>query len=351
MKKTVKPAGFLLLVLLALMAGCKKKETRAALTELSLQLCWLPQSEFMGFYVAVDSGFYNDEGLNVTLIPGGGEITEISAVGSGIAQIGITPPVNLMIAIAEGFDLVQVGQIYQQSALVLVTKKESGIKTGADFTPSTKIGNWGLGYEYELFALLQKYNLPLTFINQDFTMNGFDSGELDAASAMVYNELGLVKNFYEGALGYGGDVNVIDMDDEGVSMLGDSLFTTRGWAGSNRETLVKFLRASIRGWKKACEDTDGAASVVFRAGSSVSMDHQKYMAEQVAKLVTVNSEGVEIPLTRIGQMDDAAILRTMDIAKKYAGSPDSKVNARFQALMIDDIRDTGYWQEAVRSME
>jgi NitT/TauT family transport system substrate-binding protein len=348
----MKTFGLCCLAALALLGACEKKETKEAeLSALTLQLCWLPQSEFMGFYVARDSGFYRDEGLDVTLVPGGGEIPEVSAVSSGVAQIGITPPANLMIAAAEGFDLVQVGQVYQQSALVLVAKKESGIQSGADFTAATKIGNWGLGYEYELYALLQKYNLPLTFINQDFTMNGFDSGELDVASAMVYNELGLVKNSYEGALGYGDSVNVIDMDEEGVSMLGDTLFTSRAWAEANRETLVKFLRASIRGWKKACEDTDYAANVVFKAGSSVSMDHQKYMARQVAQLVTVNSEGVSIPLNRIGQMDDAAILRTMEIAKKYAAVPDSQVKARFQALGIDDIRVVDYWQEAVRDLE
>jgi NitT/TauT family transport system substrate-binding protein len=354
MKGIVKLRRLWALAVLVLLAGCEKQETKqaeAGLTSLTLQLCWLPQSEFMGFYVAADAGFYRDEGLDVTLVPGGGEITEVSAVSSGLAQIGITPPANLMIAVAEGFDLVQIGQIYQQSALVLVAKKESGIRSGADFTAATKIGNWGIGYEYELFALLQKYNLPLTFINQDFTMNGFDSGELDVASAMVYNELGLVKNSYEGALGYGDNVNVIDMDEEGVSMLGDTLFTGRVWAEANRETLVKFLRASIRGWKKACEDTDAAAEVVFKAGSSVSMDHQKYMARQVAQLVTVNSEGRAIELNRIGQMDDKAILRTMEIAKKYAGVSDSQVNARFQALSIDDIRVADYWQEAVQGLE
>jgi NitT/TauT family transport system substrate-binding protein len=346
--------GLWLMIFLVLITGCEKQKTQqagAGLTSLTLQLCWLPQSEFMGFYVAADAGFYRDEGLDVTLAPGGGDITEVSAVSSGLAQIGITPPVNLMIAVAEGFELVQIGQIYQQSALVLVAKKESGIQSGADLTAATKIGNWGLGYEYELFALLQKYNLPATFINQDFTMNGFDSGELDVASAMVYNELGLVKNSYEGALGYGDSVNVIDMDEEGVSILGDTLFTTRAWAEANRETLIKFLRASIRGWKKACEDTDGAADVVFKAGSSVSMDHQKYMARQVAQLVTVNSEGIAIPLNRIGQMDDRALLRTMEIAKKYAGVSDSQVNARFQALTLDDIRTAAYWQEAAQGIE
>jgi NitT/TauT family transport system substrate-binding protein len=330
-------------------AGCSKNQKGD--NEIVLQLCWLPQSEFMGFYVADDLGYYRDEGIEVTIVPGGGDITETAAVNSGMAHIGITPFTNLMLAKAEGMDFIQVFQVYQHSPLVLIAKKETGIKSGADFTPSTKVGNWGLGYEYEVLALLQKYNLPPVFINQDFTMNAFDSGELDVASAMVYNELGLVQNSYEGALGYGDTINVITMDSEGVSMTGDSIFVNKTWAEENRETLVKFLRASIKGWKTACENTDAAAETVFKAGSSVSIEHQKYMARQVAGLVSVNSEGEQIALDEIGKIDDEAILRTMDIAQKYAVVADSRVRSRFQMLNIEELRTTEYWKEAVGGLK
>ena len=331
------------------LCGCSKPKSAA--NEIVLQLCWLPQSEFMGFYAADAQGYYKDEGLTVTIVPGGGDITETAAVNSGMAQIGITPFANLMLAKAEGMDFIQVFQVYQHSPLVLIAKKESGITSGADFTEATKVGNWGLGYEYEVLALLQKYNLPPVFMNQDFTMNAFDSGELDVASAMVYNELGLVRNSYEGALGYGDSINVITMDSEGVSMTGDSIFVNKKWAEENRETLIKFLRASINGWKFACENIDAAAETVFKAGSSVSIEHQKYMAGQVAGLVSVNSRGEQIPLVEIGNIDDEAILRTMDIAKKYAVVADSQVRSRFLALAIDDLRTTEYWKEAAAGVK
>jgi NitT/TauT family transport system substrate-binding protein len=346
-----KNKGWMLVVLAAasVFAGCSKPEKAG--NEIVLQLCWLPQSEFMGFYTANDLGYYRDEGLTVTIVPGGGDITETAAVNSGIAHIGITPFINLMLANAGGMDFIQVFQVYQHSPLVLIAKKESGIKSGADFTAETKVGNWGLGYEYEVLALLQKYNLPPVFINQDFTMNAFDSGELDVASAMVYNELGLVQNSYEGALGYGDAINVITMDSEGVSMTGDSIFVNKTWAEKNRDTLVKFLRASIKGWKTACENTDAAAETVFKAGSSVSIEHQKYMARQVAGLVSVDSKGERIPFGEIGNIDDEALLRTMDIAKKYAVVADSQVRSRFQNLTIEELRTTEYWKEAAGSLK
>ena len=92
------------------------------------------------------------------------------------------------------------------------------------------VGNWGLGNEYEIQALLTKYGLPADYITQDFTMDQFDSDSVKLASAMTYNELGLVKNDYDGGYGYGDTVSIIDMNDEGVAMLEDNLFTSKAFA-------------------------------------------------------------------------------------------------------------------------
>ena len=93
-----------------------------------------------------------------------------------------------------------------------------------------KVGNWGLGNEYEIQALLTKYGLPADYITQDFTMDQFDSDAVTLASAMTYNELGLVVNSYEGGYGYGDTISTIDMNDEGVAMLEDNLFTSKKFA-------------------------------------------------------------------------------------------------------------------------
>ena len=104
-----------------------------------------------------------------------------------------------------------------------------------------KVGNWGLGNEYEIFALLTKYGQENKFLSQAFDMDGFDDDSITLASAMTYNELGLVKNSYEGGYGYGDSVGIIDMNNEGVAMLEDNLFCTKAFAESNPNTVKAFI--------------------------------------------------------------------------------------------------------------
>lgn len=210
-----------------------------------------------------------------------------------------------------------------------------------------KISNWGLGNEYEVLALLAKYDLPTEFLSEDYTMDAFDDDSSTLASAMTYNELGLVINDYEGGYGYGDTVGYIDMNDEGVAMLEDNIFCTREFAEQNPETVKAFLYASIRGWEYAVENPEEAAEIVYEAGSSVSQDHQNYMATEVAKLVNTDMDGNTV--TEIGKIDDDAMQQTLDIAKQYVTLDDSAAQEAFSALTLDDVRDSSYYDEAMAS--
>ncbi|OJF75798.1 MAG: nitrate ABC transporter substrate-binding protein [Treponema sp. CETP13] len=212
-----------------------------------------------------------------------------------------------------------------------------------------KIGNWGLGNEYEILALLAKYNLPLEFLSQDFTMDGFDDGSITLASAMTYNELGLVKNDYDGAYGYGDDVDVIDMNDEGVAMLEDNLFCSKEFAEANPNTVKAFVYASLKGWADACADPEEAAEVVYKYGSSVSSGHQLYMASEVKKLVETDTDGN--PVSNYGYMDDDAMQQTLELAQAYIKLDDSQAADKLASLTLDDIRDTAYWEAATASTD
>jgi NitT/TauT family transport system substrate-binding protein len=212
-----------------------------------------------------------------------------------------------------------------------------------------KIGNWGLGNEYEILALLAKYDQPLEFLSQDFTMDGFDDDSIALASAMTYNELGLVKNDYDGAYGYGDSVGYIDMNDEGVAMLEDNLFTTKEFATANPNTVKAFIYASLKGWADACADPSAAAEVVYKYGSSVSSEHQLYMASEVKKLVETDTSGNAV--SDYGYMDDEAILQTLELAKTYIQLDDSQAAEKLASLTIDDIRDTSYWAAATESVD
>lgn len=205
-----------------------------------------------------------------------------------------------------------------------------------------KVGNWGLGNEYEIQALLTKYGLPTDYITQDFTMDQFDSDAITLASAMTYNELGLVQNSYDGGYGYGDTVSVIDMNDEDVAMLEDNLFCSKSFAAENPNTVKAFVSASMKGWAYACEHPEEAATIVFEAGSSVSADHQLHMANEVAKLVTTDMRGNPVSASDVGNMDEAAMQQTLDLAKKYIRLEDSASAEKLQSLTLDDIRSTDY---------
>lgn len=224
--------------------------------------------------------------------------------------------------------------------------ESTGAMTSEDIIKSASaestVGNWGLGNEYEIQALLTKYGLPTDYITQDFTMDQFDSDSVKLASAMTYNELGLVKNSYDGGYGYGDSVSVIDMNDEGVAMLEDNLFTSKAFAEENPNTVKAFVSASMKGWAYACEHPDEAAEIVFEAGSSVSADHQAYMASEVAKLVTTDMNGNAVSAADVGNMDEAAMQQTLDLAKQYIILEDSAAKDKLASMTLDDIRSTDF---------
>lgn len=216
-----------------------------------------------------------------------------------------------------------------------------------DAASKGKVGNWGLGNEYEIQALLSKYGQDTSYLSQAFDMDGFDDDSILLASAMTYNELGLVKNDYEGAYGYGDKVAYIDMNDEGVAMMEDNIFCTKEFAAANPNTVKAFIYASMKGWEYACANPEEAAEIVFKYGSSVSSEHQAYMASEVKKLVETDSTGAAV--NEYGKMEETAMQQTLDLAKTYISLDDSTAAEALQTLTLDDIRDTSYWEAAKAS--
>ncbi len=214
-----------------------------------------------------------------------------------------------------------------------------------DAATKGQVGNWGLGNEYEIQALLTKYGQPTTYLSQAFDMDGFDDDSILLASAMTYNELGLVKNSYDGSYGYGDGVKYVDMNDEGVAMLEDNIFCTKAFADANPETVKAFLYASMKGWEYACANPEEAAEIVYKYGSSVSADHQSYMASEVKKLVETDTTGATV--TDYGKLDDTALGQTLDLAKQYIKLEDSAAADKLQSLTLDDIRNGSYLTDAM----
>ncbi|MEQ2528238.1 myristoyl transferase [Robertmurraya yapensis] len=309
---------FMVMVAGIILAGCgsdsSSGDTEGDLVPVKLQLKWVPQAQFAGYFVALENGYFEDEGLDVTIVPGGPDIVPEQQVANGAAEIGIGWVASLLPHQEQGLPLVEIAQIYQKSGLLLVSKKDAGINSPADLA-GKNIGNWMGGNEFEILALFDKYGLDqnkdLSFVKQGFTMDQFLAGEIDAASAMTYNE-------YHVVLEQGvpeSDLSVIDMNEEGVAMLEDNLFANKEWLEDNKEVAAKFIRASIKGWQKAIEDPEAAVDAVMKEAEegSSTREHQLTMMEEVAKLVV--PEGFDSK--NIGKIDDEMFKQTADIAHKF----------------------------------
>ncbi|WP_438447607.1 ABC transporter substrate-binding protein [Gorillibacterium sp. sgz5001074] len=303
-----------LTAVLAACGGDKETSSSKGDAAVKLQLKWVPQAQFAGYYVALEKGYYKDEGLAVEIVPGGPDIVPEQQVANGAADIGVDWVASLLAHQEQGLPLVEIAQIYQNSGLVLVSKKSAGINGPADMK-GKKIGNWMGGNEFELLALFDKYKLDpnkdLQFVKQGFTMDQFLKGEIDAASAMTYNEYQVVLEQGIPASG----LNVIDMNKEGTAMLEDNLFANKDWLAKNKETAAKFVKASLKGWKEAVEKPDAAVDIVMKQveKGSTSKDHQMKMMTEVAKLVA--PQGFD--LAKLGYVDDAKFKQTADIALQF----------------------------------
>jgi len=295
-------------------ASASESAATGELTKVRLQLKWLSQCQFMGFYVAQEKGYYKDEGIDLEIIPGGPDIVPATQVENGAAEFGIAALNTLIPYEEQGYPLVSVSQLFQDGSFLLLSMKDKNIASPEDLKGKT-VGAWLGGNEYPIYALLAKYGIDkdkdLTIAKQDFTMDAFLNGTLDVASATIYNE-------YHVVLESGvkeSDMNIINMNDEGIFMLEDCIFADTDWLKDNKDTTVKFLRATIKGWKDAVADPKGAADITWKYmdQSSSNLDHQYSMAEEIAKLV--KPEGFDE--SKIGFIDTDKLQSTLDISKKY----------------------------------
>jgi NitT/TauT family transport system substrate-binding protein len=279
--------------------------------DVKLQLQWLPQAQFAGYFAAVDQGFFEDEGLNVEIIPSGGDIVPQDALAAGDADYAIAWVPKVLGSIEQGVELTNVAQIFQRSGTLQVSMADSGIESVADFE-GKKIGSWGFGNEWEIFAAMAAEGLDaksVEIVTQDFNMNAFLQGDIDAAQAMTYNEYAQLletPNPDTGELYQPDDFNVIPYEGTEGAMLQDAV-----WADTKclkdqayADRTVKFLKAVVKGWAFARDNVDKAAEITVAAGSSWGPSHERWMANETNKLIWPADNG-------IGVIDQAAWDRTV----------------------------------------
>jgi NitT/TauT family transport system substrate-binding protein len=307
-------------IVVMLAAACSSPAASAGPTKVRLQLKWVAQAQFAGYYAAVDQGFYKNEGLDVQSILGGPDIDPGRSVASGGADIGTTWLPAMLAAREGGADVVDISQVFQRSGTLEVSFKDKNI-TKPDDLKGKKVGSWLGGNEPELFAALNKVGLnpddksQVSVIKQDFDMSGLLTKQLDAAQAMTYNEYAQVleaKNPATGQLYQPSDLNVISFNDVGTGMLQDALFARDSWlkTGSNADVATKFIKASYQGWIYCRDNAQKCVDIVLKNGSTLGASHQAWQMNEINALIWPSPNG-------IGMLDKTAWDQTVTIATTY----------------------------------
>ena len=306
-----------LIVVMLLLLGGAVVSADGHLTPIKLQLQWVAQSQFAGYFAAVDQGFYEEEGLDVTILEGAVEIVPQQVVTSGGAEFGLAWVPKVLESREAGANLVNIAQVFQRSGTLEVSFVDTGIESVEDFE-GMRIGTWGFGNEHELFAAMRAVDIDpnnpedVTVVQQPFDMSLLLNGELDAAQAMTYNEYAQVleaENPDTGELYQPEDLNVINFNDVGTAMLQDHVFVNADWLAEegNEDIAVSFLKASFRGWIYCRDNPDECVEIVLENGSTLGESHQTWQLNEISKLIWPSPNG-------IGIMDEDLWAQTVAVA-------------------------------------
>lgn len=312
---------------LALAAGTASAE------ELTLQLKWVTQAQFAGYYVAKDKGFYKDEGLDVTIKPGGPDVAPVQVLLGGGADVMVDWLPSALAAREQGADIVNIAQPFKSSGMMLTCLKDSGVASPADFKGKT-LGVWFGGNEYPFLNWMSKLGLAtdgspegVTVLKQGFNVDPLLQKQAACISTMTYNEYwqvidaGLTPE----------QLVTFKYEDQGVATLEDGLYVLAPKLKDPafEATLVKFVRASMKGWKWAEANPDEAAGIVLENDDTGAQteSHQKRMMGEVAKL-TAGSNGA---------LDEADYKRT--VAALLGGGSDPVISKEPVGAWTHEITD------------
>jgi NitT/TauT family transport system substrate-binding protein len=288
-----------------------------AAEKVTLQLKWVTQAQFAGYYVAKDKGFYEEEGLDVEIKPGGPDIAPPQVIAGGGADVVVDWMPSALATREKGVALVNIAQPFKSSGMMLTCLKESGVATPADFKGKT-LGVWFFGNEYPFLSWMSQLGLKtdggpdgVTVLKQGFNVDPLIQKQAACISTMTYNEYWQVIDAGIKAE----DLVTFKYEDQGVATLEDGLYVLEDKLKDPafKEKMVKFVRASMKGWKYAEANPDEAADIVLEndATGAQTEEHQKRMMGEVAKL-TAGSNGA---------LDEADYKRTVDSLLKGGSDP------------------------------
>ena len=289
----------------------------SAADKVTLQLKWVTQAQFAGYYVAQDKGFYADEGLEVEIKPGGPDIAPAQVLAGGGADVVLDWMPSALATREKGVMLVNIAQPFKSSGMMLTCRKETGITSPEDFRGKT-LGVWFFGNEYPFLSWMSQLGIPtdgspegVTVLKQGFNVDPLLQKQADCVSTMTYNEYWQVIDAGLSA----DELVVFKYEEQGVSTLEDGIYVLEDNLEDPafEDRMVRFVRASMRGWKWAEENPDAAADIVLENDSTGAQTqrHQRRMMGEIAKL-TAGSNGA---------LDPADYERTVQTLLKGGSDP------------------------------
>ncbi|QRM56497.1 ABC transporter substrate-binding protein [Sinorhizobium sp. BG8] len=304
-----------------------------AADKLTLQLKWVTQAQFAGYYVAKDKGFYEEENLDVEIKPGGPDIAPAQVIAGGGADVIVDWMPSALATREKGVALVNIAQPFKSSGMMLTCLKESGVATPADFKGKT-LGVWFFGNEYPFLSWMSHLGIKtdggadgVTVLKQGFNVDPLIQKQAACISTMTYNE-------YWQVIDAGikpEDLITFKYEDQGVATLEDGLYVLEDKLADPafKEKMVRFVRASMKGWKYAEANPDEAADIVLENDSTGAQTeaHQKRMMGEVAKL-TAGSNGA---------LDEADYKRT--VASLLSGGSDPVISKEPQGAWTHAVTD------------
>lgn len=280
----------------------------ASLEPLVMQLRWITQAQFAGYYVALDKGFYRDHGLDVTILPGGPNLEPVQSLKSGLIDVSIEWLPHALVQRKQRIPVVNIAQIFHRSGYTLSCRKDRGIETGKDLQ-GKRVGSWFVGDEEKINALLRKYQVEVTLYQQNFNLGDLVEGKADCISTMRYNE-------YLQLLDLGmraEEITTFDFDALGVATLEDGLYVIEEMLEDPKmvDRFARFLAATIEGWRYTIDHPEEALEIVLDNDPTGALDerHQRNMLEVILTLLHEDRE-------QIGQLTEADYARTIELLKQ-----------------------------------
>jgi len=257
----------------------------------SLRLKWLTQTQFAGFYYAQAKGYYKDEGIDLTINPGGPNLLTENLVATGADTFGLSGGTDsVMAGVDKGLPIVSIGVAHQITPFVFVTRKDGPIKTLKDFE-GKKVTTWFTGANYVLFGMLGKAGIDKSKVDiqpQQVSMTPFINGDTDVATATYYNELWTVRDRM------GNDnLRFFTAEESGITFPRDTLIVSKDTAKDKPELVKAFLRASIKGWREAAANPKDAVDIVMKIAPTLNRVQQESMLTEAYRLMTAGKAKTE----------------------------------------------------------